>query len=236
MQDQHSDSPSPRFGWLRRSPFSLAAAVTAIALAGGSGTAWWVMNSAKAPAPVVSPTAPSPQAIAPPAPAAPQTSSEPGIAQSPTAPTATPAAPTAEQTVQVYWLKDEGGQLKLVAAPIAVTAEQPEARLRSALEALLNDAPASDAASTIPQGTQLRSVEIRPDGVHVDLSADFKVGGGSTSMSGRLGQIVYTATTIDPGAKVWISIDGEPLEVLGGEGLIVDQPMTRQSFDENFVL
>ncbi|NJL19970.1 MAG: hypothetical protein HC895_02760, partial [Leptolyngbyaceae cyanobacterium SM1_3_5] len=222
MQDQRSDSPSPRFGWLRRSPFSLAAAVTAIALAGGSGTAWWVMNAAKAPTPIVSPTPQQPQAIAPPTvvPAPPSDS----IAQSPTAPTATPAAPTVEQTVQIYWLKDEGGRLKLVAAPIAVTATQPEARLRSALEALLSESPAADAASTIPQGTQLRSVEIRPDGVHVDLSADFKTGGGSASMSGRLGQIVYTATTIDPDAKVWISIDGEPLEVLGGEGIMVDQP------------
>lgn len=232
MQDQHSDSQSVR-GWLRRSPFSLAAAVIAIALAGGSGTAWWVMNAAKAPTPVVNPT-PQPQAIAPPTVVPAQPSD--GIAQSPTVPTATPAAPTVEQTVQIYWLKDEGGQLKLVAAPIAVTATQPEARLRSALEAVLNESPAADAASTIPQGTQLRSVEIRPDGVHVDLSADFKLGGGSTSMSGRLGQIVYTATTIDPDAKVWISIDGEPLEVLGGEGLMVDQPMTRQNFDENFVL
>lgn len=233
MQDQGSDS-HPRFRWIRRSPFSLAAAVIAIALAGGSGTAWWVM-SAKAPAPAPSPIAPPPQEIAPPPTAAPAMPADSGIAQAPTPPTATPAAPAVEQTVQIYWLKDEGGQIKLVAAPIAVSAQPPEARLRSALEAVLKESP-SEVASTIPQGTQLRSVEIRSDGVHVDLSADFKTGGGSTSMSGRLGQIVYTATTIDPTAKVWISIEGEPLEVLGGEGILVDQPMTRQNFDENFAL
>ncbi|MFM6620018.1 MAG: GerMN domain-containing protein, partial [Dolichospermum sp.] len=72
--------------------------------------------------------------------------------------------------------------------------------------------------------------------VHVNLSENFTTGGGSTSMIGRIGQIVYTATSLNPQAKVYIEVNGKPLEVLGGEGVELEQPLTRESFQKNYPL
>jgi spore germination protein GerM len=49
-----------------------------------------------------------------------------------------------------------------------------------------------------------------------------------------VGQVLYTATSIDPNAKVWLSVGGKPLDTLGGEGLLLEQPMTRDRFKQDF--
>jgi spore germination protein GerM len=72
--------------------------------------------------------------------------------------------------------------------------------------------------------------------IHVNLSENFTTGGGSTSMMGRVGQVVYTATSLNPQAKVYIEVNGKLLEVLGGEGVELQQPLTRESFQKNYPL
>jgi spore germination protein GerM len=63
----------------------------------------------------------------------------------------------------------------------------------------------------------------------VDLSREFEQGGGSNSMQSRLLQVVYTATTFEPTAEVFLTIEGKKLETLGGEGVDVPSPLTRRS-------
>jgi len=103
------------------------------------------------------------------------------------------------------------------------------------LEGVGDDATSVPALSTaIPEGTKLLGVGIEEATgvVIVDLSGDFVSGGGSASIIGRVGQVVYTLTRIDGVSGVRFEIDGVPTTVFGGEGFIVDDPATREGFDD----
>lgn len=192
----------------RNSRGALALAITA-AVAAGGGLAWWGFQAN--------------QPIAP--------TTTPNVVQQPV-----PPATVQSTNAKIYLLRDTGRNLELVPTSIEVNAEQPEAVLTAAFNSLLTNIEDATASSTIPNGTKLRSLKIQDDGIHVNLSTEFTTGGGSASMSGRLAQVIYTATTLQPEAKVWIDVEGKPLEILGGEGLEIERPITRQSFEENFSL
>jgi spore germination protein GerM len=167
---------------------------------------------------------------------------------SPTAVSSEPpktAAPSVEPSgtvrtttdVQVYWLRSNGKKLALAPSKVSVEAGSTASeRLKASLERLFQGPANSDVSSSIPTGTKLNSLKVAKDGVHVNLSKSFTSGGGSTSMQARLGQVIYTASSLNAAAPVWLSIDGEPLAVLGGEGLEVSQPMTRDDFKKGFSL
>lgn len=199
---------------VRRIPLAVVAGIAAGVLAAGGGVAWWSMNSNRS----STPSAPTTTAqLQPPKPQAVQ--------------------PSVEKMPQIYWLKSTGNRIELVASPLTLkSADKPNELLEAAFNSLLAGPNDPAFASTIPKGTKLRSVKILQDGVHVDLSKEFTSGGGTTSMTGRLAQVVYTATSIEPNANVWIDVEGQKLSVLGGEGIEVDQPLNRNNFAKNFSL
>jgi spore germination protein GerM len=180
----------------------------------------------------------------------PTSSSTPSLA--PTSPPLETAAPTPSSTstivpdpspqvsdgqAKVYWISSSGTKLALTPANIDLPSDNsPDKKLSIALERLIKGPANSDVTSSIPPDTKLNSLKVQKDGVHVDLSKAFTTGGGSTNMQGRLGQVIYTASSLNPADPVWISVEGEPLKVLGGEGLEVSQPMTRTEFSKNFSL
>ncbi|MBW4554366.1 MAG: GerMN domain-containing protein [Trichormus sp. ATA11-4-KO1] len=188
------------------------AAVSAAVVAVGGGVAWLTANTNQSP----TPTSPS-QTIKPP--------SQPSTTQ-----------PGQEQTANIYWLKPRAQNIDLVPQPVQIAATQPNQVLEKAFQALLAGPTEGTDSTTIPQGTKLLGLKVENDEVHVDLSEDFTQGGGSTSMVARIGQVVYTATTLDPNAKVYIDVNGQQLDVLGGEGVELQQPLTRKSFEQNYPL
>jgi spore germination protein GerM len=189
-------------------PFSLALILGAAVavLAAGGGTAWWTMNALKL----------SPKAT-------------PNVSPTPTDITAQ------EKGLKIYWLSATGDDIKLEPSVVKIQDTGDKRRdLEVAFENLLAGPNNANYATTIPQNTKLLDLAIEDDGVHLNLSQEFTEGGGSASMTGRLAQVLYTASSLAPNTPVWIEVEGKPLDVLGGEGLIVDQPMTRQDFEENF--
>lgn len=208
----------------RRFPVGIAVTVATL-IAAGSATAYFTQRHAQNsnPTPPIAQSQPNPAAqTVPPAPP-----------QNPTEAPSQPASPTVEKTAQIYGLRDRATDLELAPVLIKVKSEdRPEAQLTAAMNALLNGTFDKSITSAIPEGTQLRSLKVKPDGIYVDLSKSFVSGGGSATMQGRLAQVIYTATSLNPTAPVYLFVEGKPITSLGGEGLEVSQPMTRSQLEQ----
>lgn len=139
------------------------------------------------------------------------------------APTATPAATS---PVKVYFLLDE----HLVAVQRSVP--QTVAVGRAALNELIGGPTASESglSSSVPAGTLLLGLDISNGLATVDLSREFESGGGSASMFSRLAQVVYTLTQFSTVDAVAFRLDGEPVTVFSGEGILLDHPSVRADY------
>ncbi|MGH9024295.1 MAG: GerMN domain-containing protein [Acidimicrobiia bacterium] len=82
-------------------------------------------------------------------------------------------------------------------------------------------------STAIPEGTTLLGVRVDDRVATVDLSEQFTSGGGSASMRARVAQVVFTLTQFPTVDAVSFQIDGEPLTVLGGEGVLLERPQGR---------
>ncbi|WP_017325704.1 GerMN domain-containing protein [Synechococcus sp. PCC 7336] len=138
------------------------------------------------------------------------------------------------QTVALYWLTDAEDDIYYVIQERAIPASTPDEAIASGLQQLIEGSADPELLSAIPKETRLLDTRTENSEIFVDFSSDFASGGGATSTIGRVTQVLYTATSLDPEASLWILVDGEPVEVLSGEGLLLEQPLTRESFPPSF--
>ncbi len=87
------------------------------------------------------------------------------------------------------------------------------------------------AYSEIPQSTKLLKVKYNGDKVIIDLSSDFQYGGGTDSIYSRMMQLIKTSITNTDNKKIYLYLDGKQVNVIGGEGIMVAQPLTEQSLE-----
>ncbi|MGB3756838.1 MAG: GerMN domain-containing protein [Rivularia sp. (in: cyanobacteria)] len=139
---------------------------------------------------------------------------------------------------KAYLLQVEDEKISLIPQSVAIEkGTSKEVALKQALNQLFDTTQNNQFTSTIPAGTKLLGLRIDETGIHINLSDEFRYGGSSTSMIYRVAQVLYTASSIEEEANIYLSVEGELLDEenpLGGEGLILAEPLTRQSFVEDF--
>jgi germination protein M len=131
-------------------------------------------------------------------------------------------------TYQVWFTRGES--LYVATRTQNATPRVGTAALEALLEAPSSGEQAAGVGSQVPADTKLLGLTVENGIATVDLTSEFESGGGSTSMNMRIAQIVYTLTQFPTVKGVLFELDGRPVDVLGGEGVIVDHPVTRKDY------
>jgi sporulation and spore germination protein/immunoglobulin-like protein involved in spore germination len=87
-------------------------------------------------------------------------------------------------------------------------------------------------STSVPAGTKLLGISIKNGVATVDLTSQYQSGGGSLSMKARLAQVVYTLTQFPTVRAVLFHLDGEPVNVFSGEGIVLDHPVGRKDYED----
>jgi hypothetical protein len=161
----------------------------------------------------------------------------PGATEGPgDTPGSTPnASPSGTTTIRAYFLlgsfQDNAGLvpvLRVIPKTKGVGAAAMDELLQGPNDDEMGARPAM--YTTIPDGTQFLGLTIDGGVATVNLSKEFQSGGGSASVVGRLAQVVYTLTQFPTVKSVLFQIDGQPVTVFGGEGVVLDEPVGRDDY------
>jgi spore germination protein GerM len=205
-------------------------------------------NKPMTPAPAPTSTLPKSQPNEPAAPAAPTTTSPannpatttpqtgkpmaPTTTQKPASPT--PATPAATRMATLYFVKiEEDGTISRHEVKRSVAAS--DAPLTDALNALLAGPSEAEIrsglVSLIPRGTRLLGATVRGSTATINVSDAFMYNRYAVEgFSAQLRQIVYTATAFSSIQDVQFLIEGTQKDYLGGEGVYIGKPLSRNSF------
>jgi hypothetical protein len=126
----------------------------------------------------------------------------------------------------VFLIKE--GRLSPVARELPPALSLAEALVVALLEGPVRESPLDTA---IPRNSRLISVQVDQGIATVNLSAEFESGATGVPLAQKLAQIVYTLTEKPTGiVGVLFEIEGEPIPILTGNGLVVEHPVTRRDY------
>jgi len=85
--------------------------------------------------------------------------------------------------------------------------------------------------SEIPKNVKILGVVESKNKIVVNVTGNIQTGGGADSLYSRMKQLIKTALANCPDKPIYLYIDGKQAEVLGGEGIMISQPLKENSLD-----
>ena len=127
-----------------------------------------------------------------------------------------------KKVVSVYFMDKDGN---FAVSRRESTSVSLEFAIKQLLAGPLEKEKKSGWYSEIPSDTRLLSITNAKDKVVINLSSDFERGGGTESITNRIRQLAKTANENAGNKQIFLFIDGKQAEVLGGEGVMIEQPL-----------
>ena len=156
------------------------------------------------------------------------TASSSGEVEPTASPSPSPAKAPAQTTLRLYFLRGE--KLGVAERRVAHTSAPATAAMKALLAGPTAAEQAAGLGTTMPAGTRLLKLGIADGTATVDLSREFGSGGGTLSMTSRVAEVVYTLTGFPTVRFVRFLMEGEPVDALGGEGVVLAEPQRRRDW------
>jgi len=136
------------------------------------------------------------------------------------------------KNIKIY-VTDSNGNLRSVNRQCDTTVEKScfAYSIRELIAAPTNWEKSKGLSSEIPTSTKILSVRESSNNILIDLSSSFESGGGAESTYIRVKQLIKTVQA-NTKLPVYLYINGKQANVIGGEGIMLKQPLTEKSLDD----
>lgn len=140
-----------------------------------------------------------------------------------------------KQYINIYFIgKNENNEEVYKAVKRVYNKDVDGSKIRFAVNSLIkgprNEERAKGVYTEIPMDSEVINISELPDKVVVNLNSAFVNGGGTDSLYKRLYQLIKTAK-LNSNLPVYLFIDGQRADVIGGEGIMLSQPLSNSSLD-----
>lgn len=140
-----------------------------------------------------------------------------------------------KEYVNVYFIgKNEHNEEVYKAVKREYNKDIDGSKLRFAVNALIRGPKSEEKQrgvyTEVPSASDVINITEQSDKVIVNLNSAFVTGGGTESLYKRLYQLIKTVK-LNSDVPVYLYIDGQRADVVGGEGIMLSQPLSNSSLE-----
>ncbi len=140
-----------------------------------------------------------------------------------------------KEYVNVYFIgKNEHNEEVYKAVKREYNKDIDGSKLRFAVNALIRGPKSEEKQrgvyTEVPSASDVINITEQSDKVIVNLNSAFVTGGGTESLYKRLYQLIKTVK-LNSNLPVYLYIDGQRADVVGGEGIMLSQPLSNSSLE-----